>query len=137
MKPSTLERYLLTILHAEEREGVARTSAIAETLGVTPSSVSETCSKLARCGLVAWRPYRGFRLTDRGMAIVKSMQQRSEVLMNFFTMIGVNAELAREEANRMASEISDEFLRRLDLLLGQSSLAPLDISMEEAGDVCR
>jgi len=118
MKRSTMEKYLITILHAEELEGVARTSAIAEALGVTPSSVSETCGKLAKCGLVVWRPYRGAHLTNQGRTIVQNLLRRSDVLTDFFTMIGVNGEHAREEARKMAGEISEECLKRLDLLLG-------------------
>lgn len=119
MRKSTMEQYLKNIYHLEKESGIARTKLLAERMGVTPPSVSEFCRKLMSQGYIAWEPYRGAKLTARGLKIVSIVEQRYETLVEFLQMLGLDQSDAVIEACRMEHEISDESVDRLRHLMGK------------------
>ena len=66
MSQLTVEEYLESIGALEERENPVSTTSIAQSMGVSPASVSEMLRRLAEKGLVEYTPYGGASLTEDG-----------------------------------------------------------------------
>ncbi len=118
MRRSTVRKYLATIDSIGEEKGEVNTGDVAESLGVTGPSVSESFKKLSEEGYLRWRPHAGVQLTPRGKEFAKSIEQNRKVLTDFLIGIGVDEELAKEQAALMESEISNETIERLQDLIG-------------------
>src|SRR4051812_14387618 len=67
----------------------AHTGDLAETLGVTPGTVTATVKRLADRQLVAHRPYHGVRFTPAGRRLAVSAIRRHRVVERFLAdMLG-------------------------------------------------
>lgn len=122
MRHETIERYLLAISEIEDACGKVRTNAIAERLAVAPSTVSEICRKLSRCGYLSWRPYGEISITASGMEVVRRVRQRYKTALSLLKVLGVEADRAREEARRLEHAMSDEIIERIESLIGERPL---------------
>jgi len=118
MRRPSLELYLLPIMDAEKEGRNPKTGAIARELGVSPSSASEACARLARRGLLQWSPYHGIRLTESGRAVAENLSWKCRVLTDFLKLLGMSEKEAREGAWKLASSISDECVSSLEKILG-------------------
>ena len=88
---------------------VASTTEVALSLGVRPASVSSMFKKLARLELVVYHPYRGVSLTPDGAEIASRLTRRHRRLETFFVeVLGMSAERAGDEADRLEHHISAE-----------------------------
>jgi len=120
MRRSSVEQYLKTIDSLQGRNGQVGTSLIAKHLGIRPSSVSEFCRKLHNKGYIAWKPYHGARLTERGKNIASRVERRYQVILRFLILLGVDENEAIMQACRLEHEISDDSAERLRHLMGQT-----------------
>lgn len=78
------EDYLKIIWKAQEwPDGSVSTNEIAESLDVTPSSVSANLKKLARDGLIDYEPYGSISLTPAGREIAVLVVRRHRVLETY------------------------------------------------------
>jgi DtxR family transcriptional regulator, manganese transport regulator len=57
---------------------------------------------------------RGIRLTDDGIRITKSIRNRHEILAEFFRMIGVDKEVANNDAEGIEHHLHHETLKNLE-----------------------
>lgn len=132
MKP---DDYLEAVARLTERDKVpAKTSDIAAHLRISPSSATEMLQKLAREGMVSYRPYRGVTLTDRGRRAAERVARRQGVLERFLAdTLRFPPAAAREEARSM--EASDAVVERLCGLLGHPRSRP-DGTPIPAGACC-
>ena len=109
MASEQLEEYLESILDIEEKDGVAKTSAIAKCLKVTPASVTEALQTLADKGFVHYEPYKGAYLTDQGREMARKVKRRHRLLEVFLSdVLHINGENVHDEACRMEHTLSDE-----------------------------
>ncbi|NYT11868.1 MAG: metal-dependent transcriptional regulator [Methanomassiliicoccales archaeon] len=122
MRRSSVEQYLKTIKSLQERNDRVCTSLIAKRLGIRPSSVSEFCRKLNNKGYIAWKPYQGARLTERGKEIATRVEQRYQAILRFLILLGVEEDEAIIQACRLEHEISDDSAERLQNLIGKIDL---------------
>jgi Mn-dependent DtxR family transcriptional regulator len=88
------EDYLEAILHLVQDKGYATTVDISDHLRVKPPTVTNMIQKLATGGYLAYEPYRGIKLTERGEKIAKSVIGRHAIIMEFLLMLGVDEETA-------------------------------------------
>ena len=63
--------------------GEARTTDIAERLGVAHPTASKAIARLKREGLAVARPYRGVFLTEAGKAMAERSRQRHRLVVDF------------------------------------------------------
>lgn len=119
MRRSSVEQYLKTINALQGRKDQVGTSLIAKHLGIRPSSVSEFCRKLHNNGYIAWKPYHGARLTERGKEIASRVEQRYQVILRFLLMLGVEENEAIIQACLLEHEVSDDSAERLQHLMGK------------------
>lgn len=109
MASEQLEEYLESILDIEEKEGIAKTSAIARCMKVAPASVTEALQTLADKGFVHYEPYKGATLTSQGREMARKVKRRHRLLEVFLNdVLHITRENVHDEACRMEHTLSDE-----------------------------
>ncbi|MCX8185434.1 MAG: metal-dependent transcriptional regulator [Sulfolobales archaeon] len=96
-----VDDYLVTIYRLEEVFGVARTGDISRELGVRPATVSKVLRRLASEGYVVWSRFRGFKLSERGREVVKSLIRRHRICETFLAELGFDMLELHEYAHYM------------------------------------
>jgi DtxR family Mn-dependent transcriptional regulator len=109
MASEQLEEYLESILDIEEKDGIAKTSAIAKCMKVAPASVTEALQTLADKGFVHYEPYKGATLTELGREMARKVKRRHRLLEVFLSdVLHINRENIHDEACKMEHTLSDE-----------------------------
>lgn len=107
------EDYLEAMLMMKERHGYIRSIDIAEELGVTKPSVSYTTKRLRENGYITMDKDGLITLTASGMEIASRMYERHKLLTEFFIRLGVDEEIAREDACKVEHDLSEETFRAI------------------------
>lgn len=103
------ENYLETILLLQKKEGSARVTDIACALDYTKASVSRAIAILRENGFVRSSKEGTISLTPLGEKTAKSIYDRHTTITLFLTdCLGVNREVAEQDACRMEHVLSDE-----------------------------
>lgn len=102
------EDYLETMLMMEEKHGYIRSVDVAEHLSVTKPSVSYAAKKLRENGYIVMDKDGLITLTDMGMEIASRMYERHKLLSQFLIKLGVNEDIAREDACKIEHDLSQE-----------------------------
>ena len=119
------DRYLETIFYIEHEDEVPRPGRIAEWLGVSAPTVTESLQRLVRDGWVTLAGDRSVHLTDSGRVAAASVVRRHRVVERWLTdMLGLDWATADREAAALAHGVSDTVLERLDEHLGRPSTCP-------------
>jgi DtxR family Mn-dependent transcriptional regulator len=110
--------YLQTIYRLQSEEAPVSTTALAESLGVAPASVTGMLHKLHREGLVKHVPYQGVVLTDDGEREALRMIRRHRLWELFLTeVLGLPWDEVHLEAHRLEHATSDRVMERLAAFL--------------------
>ena len=108
------EMYIKVIYNLTQEHKVARVKDIAETLGVTKSSVSGALKSLSEKELILYDPYSYVTLTPRGEQIAEQLVNKFEVLTDFLSnVLSVPEEIAKENACRMEHVVDNFVMERL------------------------
>jgi len=111
---STMEDYLEAVYSLEAKNGFARVSDIAASLGVKKSSVNTALKSLSQRGMISHQRYGSATLTTDGRRLAGELQDKEDVLFNFFTRyLFIDPRLAREEACRLEHSITKATFHRL------------------------
>lgn len=102
------EDYLEAMLMMQEKHGFIRSIDIAGQLGVTKPSVSYAVKRLRENGYITMDNDSHITLTDSGMEIARRIYERHKLLKEFFVRLGVDEDIAREDACRVEHDLSDE-----------------------------
>lgn len=125
MVSEQLEEYLESILDIEEKEGVAKTSAIAKCMKVPPASVTGALQTLADKGFIDYQPYRGAILTGSGREKARKVKRRHRLLEVFLSdVLHISGQNVHDEACRMEHTLSDETECALCRMLNAPSRCP-------------
>jgi DtxR family transcriptional regulator, Mn-dependent transcriptional regulator len=102
-----------------ERTGDMSTTALAESLGVTPASATAMLKKLATLGLVVHERYHGATLTPAGERMALEVVRHHRLLeLYLMQALGLSWDQVHEEAERLEHHLSDELEARIDQALG-------------------
>ncbi len=128
-EPSVAEQdYLKQIYLEHEESGRATTQALAERLGVKPSSVTAMLKHLADDPggpYVRHRPYHGVELTDKGLAVALEMLRHHRLVELFLSeLLDVPWDQLHAEAERLEHVLSEELEERIAAKLGQPTHDP-------------
>lgn len=102
------ENYLETILILSKRLPVVRSVDIANELGFKKSSVSIAMKHLREKQHITVTNAGFIYLTDSGREIAEMIYERHELLSQWLTALGVDPQVAVEDACRMEHVISKE-----------------------------
>lgn len=121
----TTEMYLRTIYELEEEGIVPLRARIAERLGQSGPTVSQTVARMERDGLVVVAGDRHLELTDdgrsRAVAVMRKHRLAERLLMD---VIGLEWEHVHAEACRWEHVMSDAVERKLVALLDNPTISP-------------
>mgnify|MGYP000939931583 CR=1 FL=1 len=121
----TTEMYLRTILELQEEEIVALRARIAERLGHSGPTVSQTVARMERDGLVVVSTDRHLALTQKGHELATSVMRKHRLAERLLAdMIGLDWEYVHEEACRWEHVMSERVERLLYDLLGKPTVSP-------------
>ena len=96
---------------AETTDEGAHTGALAESLGLSPGTVTATVKRLADRGFADHRPYRGVELTASGRRAAVSCIRRHRIVERFLSdMLGY----AWNEADRLAGSIEHDLPKEVE-----------------------
>ncbi|TNB75639.1 metal-dependent transcriptional regulator [Arthrobacter sp. BB-1] len=118
--------YLKMIWSATEwSQAPITVSAMAERLGVKPSTVSDGIRRLARQGLVTHAPYGKIELTADGREHAVQMVRRHRLLETFLVQIlGYGWDEVHDEAEILEHAVSDTMVERIAERLGHPTKDP-------------
>ncbi|MBP5192984.1 MAG: metal-dependent transcriptional regulator [Eubacterium sp.] len=107
------EDYLEAILMIKEKKGYVRSIDVANQLNVSKPSVSYATKRLRESGYIFFNEDGMINLTESGMKVASDIYNRHKVLTNFFIRLGVDAEVASEDACKIEHDISSESFEKL------------------------
>ncbi len=102
------ENYLETILNLSKRLPVVRSIDVSVELGFKKSSVSVAMKNLRENGYITVSDAGFISLTESGKKIADMINERHTVLSSWLTSLGVDAQIAAEDACRMEHVLSSE-----------------------------
>ena len=121
-----MEDYLEAIAMLRGEEKVVRVSQIGRRLSVKMSSVTSALNKLSQNGFVVHERYGYVRLTPQGDKVAKEVIRRHKALTRFFAeALGVDREIAEEDACKIEHVISPLSMERLTKFLQFMAACPL------------
>ncbi len=119
-----VEEYLSALFELEEEDIPRIQARLAERLGHTAPTVSETVARLRGDGYVR-ADGRNLELTDKGRKVAGSVVRKHRLAERLLTdVIGLEWHKAHMEAGRWEHVISDEVEARLIILLGNPATCP-------------
>ncbi len=102
------ENYLETILILSKAKPVVRSVDVAEELGFKKSSVSVAMKNLREKNHITVTKEGFIYLTDSGREIAEMIYERHELLSDWLMRLGVDKDIATEDACRIEHVISKE-----------------------------
>jgi DtxR family Mn-dependent transcriptional regulator len=122
---ATIEDYL-EILYILQRDGVSIVGVrLAEILGVTPPTVTNTLKRMNRDGLITSNDEQGFVLTEQGFEMARSVMRRhmlTEWLL--MTILKVPWSQTHSEAHNLEHSISEMIEEQMRTNLGNPKTCP-------------
>jgi len=121
-----VEDYAKAIFALQRQEGGAvSTTALAERLGVAPSSVTAMLKRLDELHLVRYEPYHGVRLTAAGERVALEVIRHHRLLEAFLAdALQMPWDRVHDEAEVLEHYISEDLERRIAEKLGNPALDP-------------
>lgn len=113
------ENYLETILMLSKKLPVVRSVDIANELDFKKSSVSIAMKNLREGGKITVTQAGYIYLTDSGRKIAEMIYERHQWLTNWLISLGVDSNIAAEDACKMEHVISKESFEALKNHFGQ------------------
>ncbi len=102
------EMYLETILILSKKSSEVRAIDVSNYMGYSKPSVSRAIGILKSGGYVHVEYNGHITLTESGAAIANKIYERHRVLTEYLVKLGVDREIASEDACKIEHDISDE-----------------------------
>lgn len=109
----SVENYLETIYMLSKKLPVVRSIDIAHELDFKKSSISVAMKNLRTNGYIAVNDAGFITLTDSGLQIAETIYERHDVLSRWLISLGVDENIATEDACRMEHVISPESFKAI------------------------
>jgi DtxR family Mn-dependent transcriptional regulator len=123
---SKSERETLKAVYRHSKDGAdAHTGDLAETLGVTPGTVTATVKRLADRDLVDHKPYHGVTFTPAGRRTAVALIRRHRIVERFLAdMLGYSWNEADRLAPTFEHDLPDEVEERIFVALDRPATCP-------------
>ncbi len=109
------EKYLETIDYYIRKQGYARPLEIAQSLKVTPASVSQMLNKLSKDGLINYQKYRGMTISEKGSKVIDNLNRKETSLYALLKLVGCDEKTAKERACFFEHYIDDDLSEKMRL----------------------
>jgi DtxR family Mn-dependent transcriptional regulator len=120
-----IEDYLKAIYSLRQRETQVRTVALADHLKVKPPSVTAMLKTLADLKLIAYEPYRGVELTNKGEQIALEIIRHHRLIELYLVeALGFSWDEVHEEAEILEHFISEKLEAKIAAYLGDPTHDP-------------
>jgi DtxR family Mn-dependent transcriptional regulator len=122
-----IENYLKQIDELSSRGGGQKVSAglLAQSLDVTPGTVTAMLRRLADAGLASYERYGGVALTRRGRTEARRVTRRHRIIEVFLVeVLGLDWAEVHDEAERLEHALSDKVLERIDAMVKRPTVDP-------------
>jgi len=113
MRKKTIEDYAELIYILQEEKGTVHTKDVASALDVNPASVTEIFQKLSDEEYINYEKYSGVTLTEKGRIIAVKTKKKHDTLKSFLILLGVDEEIADEDACKIEHNVDPETMRKL------------------------
>jgi DtxR family Mn-dependent transcriptional regulator len=123
----TIENYVKTIyqISSAQEDRPASTGQLAESLQVSPSTVTSMLKTLSESGLATYVRYGGAELTDAGRALALRVLRRHRLIELFLSQtLNLTWDEVHEEAENMEHAVSDLLIDRIDAYLNYPASDP-------------
>jgi DtxR family Mn-dependent transcriptional regulator len=118
MAQKSTQDYLKTIYILSQNKDLVSTTEISKKLDVAPASVTEMLKKLSEDDYIKYEPYKGSKLTEKGLAEAKKIVRKHRLLETFLTdVLHIGKEKVHTQACQMEHTLSDEAEESLCRLL--------------------
>ena len=114
------EMYLESIHVLLQKNGAVRSVDVCEFMGYSKPSVSRAVGLLKRDGYILVDKDGFITLTETGETVAKKIYERHTVLSRMLIALGVDPEVAAEDACRLEHAISDESFNAIKRYLEKS-----------------
>ena len=132
----TTEMYLRTIYELAEEGIVPLRARIAERLGHSGPTVSQTVARMERDGLLVVSGDRHLELTEQGHAKAMRVMRKHRLAERLLTdVIGLDWEFVHDEACRWEHVMSERVEERLLSLLNQPTVSPYGNPIPGLGEI--
>ena len=102
------ENYLESILVLEQSKGAVRSIDVAQHLGFSKPSVSRAVGLLRENGYITVDESSHLHLTEAGRTIAENIYERHEFVTRWLMQLGVDKDIAAEDACRIEHVLSPE-----------------------------
>lgn len=102
------EMYLETIYLLSKQKASVRSIDVAEKMGYSKPSVSRAVGLLKNGGFITVDENGFLKLTEIGVTVAERTYERHRVLTGFFVKLGVDSDIASEDACKIEHVISNE-----------------------------
>ena len=114
------DMYLKGTLLIKKAKGTVRAADIAAYLKITKPTATEMLRKLHQSGFLDYKPYKGIKLTKKGLQRAQSITRKYETIKSFLTdvlKLEVDDRKVHNEACKLEHVFSDESAKRLQKIL--------------------
>ena len=107
------EMYLESIYVLSQKSSAVRSIDVGEYMGYSKPSVSRAMGLLKKDEYIVIDRDGHITLTEKGLAVAKKIYERHTVLTELLIRLGVDREIASEDACKIEHAISDESFRAI------------------------
>ena len=119
------EDYLKAIFGLNGTTDYVSNKNLAQDLNIKPSSVSEMMLRLKKDDYVDIRPYKGVKLTQKGLDHTTNIIKRHRLIERFLIEeLEYTWDEVHEEAEILEHRVSDRFIDKIDKLMGYPTTCP-------------
>ncbi|PTJ81976.1 metal-dependent transcriptional regulator [Mammaliicoccus sciuri] len=119
------EDYLKAIFGLNGTTDYVSNKNLAQDLNIKPSSVSEMMLRLKKDDYVDIRPYKGVKLTQKGLNHTTNIIKRHRLIERFLIEeLEYTWDEVHEEAEILEHRVSDRFIDKIDKLMGYPTTCP-------------
>jgi DtxR family Mn-dependent transcriptional regulator len=118
---ASMEKYLEGIYRLTSEGKLVRTGELIKFFNVAPGTVTNTVRRLKKERLIIHYPYKGIRLTNKGLKIALNVAKKYEVLERFLTnVLRVEKVLARQLTLSIGYYVPDNVVVKIEKLLSKA-----------------
>ena len=111
------EDYLECILILQQKNGKVISLDVAIAMGFSKPSISRAMKNLRENGYIEVDSQGFITLTNKGKEIAEKIYERHVILTKYFISIGVDSDIAAEDACKVEHDLSDETFNALKKLI--------------------